>query len=101
MAQPPVNRIIFWKSLMRTFRCIYENCFNRVRILAEGSTKLLKMDFFGQFKDHNSGRKHETRQMTPFFHLLFPLKLFVTFTFVFENNQNSFSCGPPLVHTGL
>ena len=28
-------------------------------------------------------------------HLLFLLYLFVTFIFVFENSQNSFSCGPP------
>ena len=34
----------------------------------------------------------ETRQMTPYFNLLFPFYLFVTFIFVFENSQNSFSC---------
>ena len=34
----------------------------------------------------------ETRQMTPFFHLLFSA-LFVTFTSEFGNTQNSFSCG--------
>ena len=32
--------------------------------------------------------------MTPFFHLLFPLWLFVTFIFAFETSQNSLSCGP-------
>ena len=37
----------------------------------------------------------KTIQITSFFHLLFPLELFVTFIFVFENSQNSFSCGPP------
>ena len=37
----------------------------------------------------------KTSQITPFFHLLFPLELFVTFIFVFENSQNSFSCGHP------
>ena len=37
----------------------------------------------------------ETRQMTQIFNLLFPLELFVTFIFVFENSQNLFSCGPP------
>ena len=37
----------------------------------------------------------ETRQITPFFHLFFPLNLFVTFIVVFENSQNSFLCGPP------
>ena len=37
----------------------------------------------------------KTRQIPFFFHLLFPLELFVTFIFVFGNSQNSFSCGPP------
>ena len=36
----------------------------------------------------------ETRQMTHFLHLLFPLWLFVTFVSEFENTQSSFSCGP-------
>ena len=51
--------IIFWKSVMRTFRCIYTSCFNRLRFLAENSTKLQKMNFFGQFKDYNLARKNE------------------------------------------
>ena len=58
VAQTPINHIIFWKTVIRTFRSIYVNCFNRLRFLAEVSTKLQKMHFFGQFKDHNSGRKH-------------------------------------------
>ena len=58
VAQTPKNHSIFWKSVMRTFRCIYVNCFNRLRFLAEVSTKLQKMHFFRQFKDHNSGREH-------------------------------------------
>ena len=36
----------------------------------------------------------ENIQMIPVFHLLFTLQLFVTFIFIFENSQNSFSCGP-------
>ena len=40
VAQTPINHTIFWKSVMRTFRCIYVNCFNRLRFLAEVSTKL-------------------------------------------------------------
>ena len=35
----------------------------------------------------------EARQMTPFFSSTF--SVFVAFIFVFENGQNSFSCGPP------
>ena len=37
---------------------MYVNFFNKLRFLAEGSTKLQKMYFFEQIKDHNSGRKH-------------------------------------------
>ena len=37
VAQTPINHIIFWKSLMR---CIYVNCFNRLRFFVEVSTKL-------------------------------------------------------------
>ena len=33
-------------------------CFNRFKFLAEASTKLQKMHFFGQFRDHNSGSKY-------------------------------------------
>ena len=43
---------------MRTFICIYVNFFNRLRFVAEVSTKLQNMHFFGQFKDQNSGREH-------------------------------------------
>ena len=40
VAWTPINHTIFWKSGKRTFRCIYVNCFNRLRFLAEVSTKL-------------------------------------------------------------
>ena len=60
VAQTTINHINFWKSIMSSFRCIYVNCFNRLRFLTEVSTKLQKSYFFGQFKDHNS-------QVTPFF----------------------------------
>ena len=58
MARTPKNHILFWKSVMRTSRCIYVNCFRRLTLLAEVSTKFQKMHFFGHFKDHNSRRKH-------------------------------------------
>ena len=53
-----INHTIFWKGVMRTFMCVYANCFNRLRFYAEVSTKLWKMHLFGQFTDHNSGRQH-------------------------------------------
>ena len=39
-------------------RCIYVNWFNRLRFLAEISTKMEKMYYFEQFKDHILGGKH-------------------------------------------
>ena len=40
VAWTPINHTIFWKSGKRAFRCIYVNCFNRLRFLAEVGTKL-------------------------------------------------------------
>ena len=37
---------------------MYVNCFNTLRFLAEVTTKLQKIHFFGQLKDHKSGRRH-------------------------------------------
>ena len=39
VAQITIIHSIFWKNVMRTSRCIYVNCFNRLRFLAEVSTK--------------------------------------------------------------
>ena len=77
---------------MRTFRCIYVNYFNGLRFLAKISTKFKKILIFRQFKDHNLRVKYGNSTNDPIFYLLFPLYLFVTFIFVFENSQNSFSC---------
>ena len=85
MAENLINHIIFWKSVIRTFRCIYVNTFNRLRFLAEISTKLQKMRFLGQITDHNSNDL--------IFSSTFSV-LLVTFIFVFENVQNLFSCFP-------
>ena len=46
VAQTPINQIIFCKTVIRTFRSIYVNYFDRLRFLAEVSTKLRKMHFF-------------------------------------------------------
>ena len=72
---------------MKTFRSIYiyVNCFNRLRFLAEVSTKLQKMHFFGQFKDHNSGRKHGNQTNDPIFSFTF-------FALLFQNESPIFCC---------
>ena len=46
VTQTPINHIIFWQSIMKNFRCIYVNCFNRLRFLADVSTKLQKNALF-------------------------------------------------------
>ena len=80
--QTPINNTIFWKSIMRTFRCIPVNCFNWPRILAKVCTKLKKKNaLFQKIKDNNSGNM-ETRQMAPSFHLLSLLCLWHSFLFL-------------------
>ena len=69
----PCKPYYFLKECNENFQMQYVNCFNRLRSLPEVNTKLQKMHFSRQFTDHKSGRKHETRQITPFFCLLFPL----------------------------
>ena len=95
-----INNINFWKCITRPFRCIYVNCLNRLRFLAEVSTKLQKMHFLENLRTITQDGSMETREMTPFFWSTYSI-LFVIFISEFENAQNSFSCGPPLVHFGL
>ena len=47
VAQFLIRHNIFWKTVIKTFRSIYVNCLNTLRFLAEVSTKLQKMHFFG------------------------------------------------------
>ena len=88
--QIPINH--FLKECNETFRCIYVNCFQGLRFLAKASTKSQKMHFFDILRTITQEENMETRQKTPCFHLFFPLWLFVTFIFAFENSQNSFAC---------
>ena len=53
-----INSTISWKWVRIPFRCIYVNCFHRLRSFVEVITKLRKMHFFRQIKDHNSGREN-------------------------------------------
>ena len=45
-----------------------------------------KCTFLGNLRTITQEGNMETRQMTPFFHLLFSLKLFVTLIIVFETS---------------
>ena len=49
------------------------------------------MHFFGQFKDHNPGRKHGNWTVDPIFFIYIFYSVCNIHSF-FENSQNSFSC---------
>ena len=67
---------------MRTFRSIYVKCFNRLRFPDEVSTKLQKRHFLDNLRTITHEGNMETRQMTPFFHLIFPLCLSHSFLYL-------------------
>ena len=61
VAQTPINHIIFWKSVMRTFRSIFVNLLNRLSFLAEVSTKLQKIHFLHHLRTIFKEGNMETR----------------------------------------
>ena len=67
VAPTPINHTIFWKSVMRTFRCVHVNYFNRLRFLAEVIINFKKYTFLGNLRTITLGENVETRQMAPFF----------------------------------
>ena len=62
---------ILWKGMMRSFRWIEMNCFNIFRFIGEVRENLLKMHYFGQLKDHNSGKKKWNWTNDPIFFIYF------------------------------
>ena len=75
MAQTPINHMIFWMSVMRTFRCIYANCFNRLWFLTGVWTKLQKNYFSGQFNPIGSPVPSESECQS-----LVPVPTYLTWT---------------------
>ena len=69
VAQTSINHIIFWKTVMRTFSCIYVNCCSRLTFLPQVNTKLARMHFFLRTITQEGNR--ETRQMSLFFLVYF------------------------------
>ena len=97
----PMRRTIFWKSMMRSFRWIWMNCFNRLRFLTEVSTNLQKMHFFWQFKDHISERKKGKRANDTVFSSTFRANC-ISYSFLYLKNINIlFYRVLSLVHSGL
>ena len=69
VAQTSINHIIFWKTVMRYFSCIYVNCCSRLTFLPQVNTKLARMHFFLRTITQEGNR--ETRQMSLFFLVYF------------------------------
>ena len=90
----PYKPFHFLKQCTENFHMKYVNCFKRLRFLAEVSTKLYKIHFSRQIIGHNSERKLKNQTNDLIFSSTFST-LFVILIFVFENSQNSFSCGRP------
>ena len=67
----PYKKYHFLKECNDNFQMQYVNCLNKVRFLAKVSTKLQKMHFFIQFKNHNSGTKHENYRNKLIFFIYF------------------------------
>ena len=71
-----------------------KNAFTDFDFLLRPAQNCMKCTFLDNLRTITQKGNMDTRQMILFFHLLFPLELFVTFIFVFENSQKSFSCDP-------
>ena len=61
-----MSHVIFWKTVTKTFRFIYVNCLNTLRVLVEVSTKSQKMLFLDNLRTITQEGSMETRLMTPF-----------------------------------
>ena len=99
VAQTPKNHNIFWKSVMRTLRCIYVNYFNRFLLRSAQNCK--KCTFLDNLQTITQIGNMETRQMTPIFSSTFSAPTVFNIQFLFENSRNLFWRRPPLVHSGL
>ena len=67
------------QSVKGTLRCIHVNCFNRLRFLAEVSTKLQKCTFLDNLMTIPQEGTCNLDKLLHFFNLLFP----ISNTFVF------------------
>ena len=77
------NNTNFWKCIKRPFRCLYVNCFNQLRFLAEVSTELQKMHFLDNLRTITQEGSMETRQMNPFCSSSFSSLFVICSNFIF------------------
>ena len=68
-----------------------------LNFLLRSAQNCKKKTFLDNLGTKTQERNMETRQMTLFFHPLFPLYVFATFSSELENIQNLFSCFHTLI----
>ena len=103
VAHTPIRHVIFWDTVIKTFRSIYVNCFNTLRFLAEVSTKLQKMYILDNLRTITKEGSMETRQMTPFFiyfffyfcNILFHIWKWSKFIFLWSTLRSILVCKIP------
>ena len=100
VARTPINHTIFWKSVMRTFRCIYIIALTHLGFLLRSAQNCKRCTFLDNSQTINQEENMETRQMTPFLHLLFLLCLEHSFLYL-KLVKIHFHVVPSLVHSGL
>ena len=96
---------ISWTVAQTSYKPVYwelsdacmENTLTDLGFLLRSAQNCKKSTFLDNLATITQEGNTETRQMTPISLSTFSA-LFVTFIFVFENSQNSFSFGPPVIH---
>ena len=85
VAQTPINYTIFSNSVMRTFRCIYVNCFNNFGFLLSSAQDCKNYTLLGNLRTITQERNMETRQMAPLFSsTFFALKTWLSSLYILE-----------------
>ena len=71
MAQTSINHVIFWKSVLRTFKCNMWIVLTGLGFLLQWAKNCKECTFLDNLRGITQERILKTRQITSFFHLLF------------------------------
>ena len=85
----------FLKSETRTFKCIYINFYSSLRYFVDKAPNCKKDAIFDNLRTITQEWDIKTRQMIPFFHLLFESFLFRKLIFAFEFSKFIFMGSSP------
>ena len=105
-AQTPINHINFWKSVMRNFRCIYVNCFNKLNLgfLLRSAQNCKECTFLDKLRTITQEENMETRQMSLFTPSPFPAPTVYNNDIhfcIWKKVKIHFHMVPSFIHSGL